>query len=721
MRKVFGRRTLVLLLAGFVLGVLIGAFSPAVPATSTGAIHPAIAPAPPVDATPLVSLTAPAAVPVPSAQAIPGLTLSISDNPRAVCAYGGTDCAVGNGVSRVTMTAEASPNGIEAWPAVQVAFVVETTAYDGVYDPSAGDPGFDVCAQGGGAVCDESNGVPFFVAHAQQIAGAIQAANPHSQVSFAMVDYFATLDNFDDGDGLEYHVDIPTFVPASDFGSAVAGSFQANVLDGGYIYSDSDLSDNILHSSVITALYGTIIGSGLDWSPNTHHVIVWMGSTVPRDPSFTINYYPSSSDYSAYCQNCISSGCEPSYSFGAVQSPECEGWVRSNNGNVSDSIAGLARTAPECTDSIGKVCTVDVIDLYNGVTNPYSKQWVAGRTNGGPNSVLSWKDSTDILLAGCAMAAATGGTWNGPNYFSCPDGQTGQLQEVPFGSPYTPNTNNPTLLAAFRGIGFGPIETTLVANGTHQPMFQFAPYGAVQIAPASLGGPNFTSSCSLGNGVIWAGPTHCVAEPIQANYTGFSGSGASGVYSTYGWNWSSNASTNQMYIGDIWSVSFNVIVNGPPFATVPVDACFGYSCAVAGSQPVGGLYTWAAYLPITNVTSVVESFPVAVLTVEVTPVGPPPVALPPPPPIVPPPIPIAIPPALPIISPIGIAAQVGVANVALQAATAGFLGAGFIRVTQRNRPISMAVAAMSGKNKNVVSMFEAGRQQSSGSGIGRFE
>ncbi|MHB8351185.1 MAG: hypothetical protein ACYDFT_00580 [Thermoplasmata archaeon] len=602
-----------------------------------------------------------------------------------------------------------------------MAFVVETTAYDGVFDPNVFDPGYDPCALAGGAVCDESNGVPFFVAHAQQIAGAIQAANPHSQVTFAMVDYFATLDNFDDGDGLEYHVDIPSFIAADQFGSAVAGSFQANVLAGGYIYSDSDLSDNILHSSVITALYGTIIGSGLDWSPNTHHVIVWMGSTVPRDPSFTVNYYPSSSDYSAYCQNCMSSGCEPPYSFGAVQSPPCEGWVRSNNGNVSDSIAGLARTAPECTDSIGRVCTIDVIDLYNGVTNPYSKQWVAGRTNGGPNSVLSWRDATTILLAGCALAAATGGTWNGPNYFSCPDGQTGQLQEVPFGSPFTPNTANPTLLAAFRGIGFGPILTTLVANGTHEPIFQFAPYGSVQIAPASDGGPNWTSECTLGNGVTWGGPAHCVAQPVQTNITGGGFSG--GVYSTYGWNWSDNASTNQMYIGDVWSVSFNVIANGPPFATVPVDACtVSPSCAVAGSQAVAGMYSWAAYLPITNVSTVIQSFPVAVLTVEVTPVGPPPVAFPPPAPIVPPPIPLAIPPGIPVISPIGIAAQVGVANVALQAATAGFLGAGFISVTQRNRPISMAVAALSGKNKNPQSRFEAGPKQSGGnSGIGRFE
>ncbi|MGI0053214.1 MAG: hypothetical protein ACRECR_03015, partial [Thermoplasmata archaeon] len=426
MKLRFGRRTLGLALAALVVLVLVGSFAASTP-TMTSSVHPSTSPAGP-QAAPVVSLGQSAAA-SPSIQAIPGLTLFIADNPSAVCAYGGTSCAAGNGVSRVTMTAEASPNGIEAWPAVQVAFVIETTDYDGVYDPSVGDPGGDVCAPATGTVCDESNGVPFFVAHAQQIAGAIQAANPHSQVSFAMVDYFATLDNFDDGDGLEYHVDIPAFIPADQFGSAVAGSFQAEVLSGGYIYSDSDNSDNILHSSIITALYGTIIGSGLDWSPNTHHVIVWMGSTVPRDPSYTVDYAPSSSDYANSCQNCFSSGCEPAHSYGAVSSPNCEGWISSSDGNVTHSIAGLARTAPECTDSIGKVCTVDVIDLYDGVTNPYSKQWKGPSTaTTGPGGSIPWADVTKTLLAGCDLAAATGGTWDGPNFFSCPDGQTGQLQ-----------------------------------------------------------------------------------------------------------------------------------------------------------------------------------------------------------------------------------------------------------------------------------------------------
>ena len=145
-------------------------------------------------------------------------------------------------------------------------------------------------AIGTATLCEESNGVPFFVANAQLIANSISAANPHSQVSFAMVDYFANINNWDDGDGAEYHVDIPQFIPSSQFGQAVKSTFQATVLNGNWYYGDSDLSDNQLTASTITAMYGTIVGSGLDWTNDTHHVIVWMGSTAPRDPNYPEDY-----------------------------------------------------------------------------------------------------------------------------------------------------------------------------------------------------------------------------------------------------------------------------------------------------------------------------------------------------------------------------------------------------------------------------------------------
>jgi len=543
--------------------------------------------------------------------------------------------------------------------------------------------------------------VPFFVAHSQDIANAISEANPHSHVSFAMVDYFATKDKFDDGDGSEYHVDIQNFVPSSDFGSSVISTFQAQVLGGGYIYSDSDFSDNILHSSVITALYGTIIGSGLTWSLATHHVIVWMGSTAPRDPNYVENYCVSASDYSLNPGCDAAPTCEPSYTFPNGNSPNCEGWTRSQDGNRNDSIARLTKTAPTCTDSIGGVCTVDMIDLWTTSTDPLSKGWPAGRANGGPGGSAVVENVQHVLLAGCDMATATGGTWNGPSFFTCPDGQVGTLQYVPHGPPAKPNLNNPTLLEAFRLVGFGPVLDTQVAAGSNRPIFQYVPFGNIAFANASTLHP--TQQCERhGLNLKGCGPPLVYTE---------------GGVQYLGWNWSSNASQNQMFIGDTWTASFNVVAVGGPFRSVPVDACTTAQCHAGGSASRDGLFTSATYIPYTNTSLVIESFPLALLNVELSAgLGPAGVAPPPPPPV-PPPFAIATPAPLPVIQQIGIGNQVGVANISLQAAAAGFLGAGFVRVQLKNKPVALRVAAKAGP---MGSKFDAATAKTTG-GVGRFE
>ncbi|HXQ95234.1 MAG TPA: hypothetical protein VN864_08750 [Thermoplasmata archaeon] len=628
------------------------------------------------------------------------LQLGITDSPGSICAYQESSCAAGVGMSRVTLSANAAGSGFLAWPNVQVAFVIETTAYDGVYDPLAGDPGSDPCASATTGPCEESNGVPFFVAHSQDIANAISEANPHSHVSFAMVDYFATKDNFDDGDGSEYHVDIQDFVPSSDFGSSVISTFQAEVLGGGYIYGDSDFSDNILHSSVITAMYGTIIGSGLTWSLATHHVIVWMGSTAPRDPNYIENYCVSASDYANF-GSCNSPGCEPAYTFLDGSSPNCEGWIRSQDGNRNDSIARLTKTAPTCTDSIGGVCTVDMIDLWTTSTDPLSKGWPTGRANGGPGGSAVVQNVQHVLLAGCDMADATGGTWNGPAFFTCPDGQTGSLQYVPHGPPSKPNLNNPTLLQAFREVGFGPVLETQVAAGSNRPIFQYVPFGNIAFANASTLDPT----------------QQCQRHGLNLKNCGLPLVYTEGGVKFLGWNWSSNASQNQMFIGDTWTASFNVVAVGGPFRTVPIDACTTAQCHAGGSTALNGIFTSATYVPYTNNSVITESFPLALLNVELTPgLGPAGVAPPPPPPV-PPPFAIAAPAPLPVIQQIGIGNQVGVANISLQAAAAGFLGAGFVRVQLKNKPVAMRVAAKSGP---MGSKFDAASAKKSG-GVGHFE
>jgi hypothetical protein len=59
-----------------------------------------------------------------------------------------------------------------------------------------------------------------------------------------------------------------------------------------------------------------------------------------------------------------------------------------------------------------------------------------------------------------------------------------------------------------------------------------------------------------------------------------------------------------------------------------------------------------------------------------------------------------------------------VANVSLQAGAAGFLGAGFMRVSLVNRPIAMKVAAKSGP---VTSKFDKESMSKGDSSVGHFE
>jgi len=629
------------------------------------------------------------------------LTLGITASPHSICALGQSTCGAGTGFSRVTLTANAANAGVLAWPNVQVAFVIETTLFDGVYDPTAGEPGNSCAAGSSGMPCEESNGVPFFVQNAQNIANAIQQANPHSQVSFAMVDYFYTC-NFDDCDGKEYHVDLPQFVGSGEFGTDVKATFQTQVLGGGFYYFDSDFADNILHSSAITAMYGTIVGSGLNWANNTHHVIVWMGSTAPRDPMYPENYCVS--PQLNFGGNCQSATCEPSYAFATGVSPNCEGWVRSQDGNATHSIAALAKTAKQCTGSIGGVCTVDAIDLYDTATDPYSKDWPTGRTGGGPGGVEVQKDVANVLKAGCDISAATGGTWNGPAWYTCANGQAGGLQYVAHGSYDKPNTANPTLFAALRTIGFGPVIDTQVASGSNRPIFQFVPFGNIAIAPAGL--LQASAACYRGGLPLKS----CQVNPsfLRQSSTGL-------VY--LGWNWSTNKTTNVMYVGDQWTATFNVEATGPPYTTVPVDACITAACHTGGSGTNNGIFTSATFVPFTNNSVVTESFPLTTVVVEITPAGGAPPVAPPPPPPVPPGIPIVAPTGIPVIQQLGIGNTVGIANVSLQATAAGFLGAGFMRVSLKNRPIAMKVAAKSGV---VTSKFEKA-SQGTDSGLGHFE
>ncbi|MCI4319196.1 MAG: hypothetical protein L3K23_03565 [Thermoplasmata archaeon] len=639
------------------------------------------------------------------------LNLGATAVPHAICAFTETSCAAGTGVGRVTLTASADTAGLVSWPAVQVVFVVEYSPLDGVYNPDEQKAPYS-CPGGGvpqGLPCEESNGVPFFIQNAGEVASAIQAENPHSSVTFGLVDYYATNDQWDTDGGAEYHVDVANFLPSNDFGAAVKSTFQADVLNGGWTYWYSGFQDNFLHSSMITALYGTLTGQGLSWTNNTHHVVIWMGSTAPRDPNYVENYCVSPSfqvtTWNSY-SGCTANTCEPSYIYSTTSSPPCEGWVKAQDGVPTDSIAALAHTSAVCQGAIGGSCPIDMIDLVDSATDFLSKDWQTSHTapGGGVGGSQVQLDVDHVLEAGCDMAAATGGSWDGPTWFTCPDGTQGTLTYVPHGPADKPNTENPSLMAAFRTAAFGPVIQTQVAQGTGKPMFTFVGFG--NIAPASGAELQAATACERGLQTV----TTCQTVPTVSVING---------RTTLAWNWSTVPKLNTMYVGDSWTASFNIVANGPPFATVPVDACTLITCLQAGSDSVsGGLFTNALYIPSTNGTAIQPSFPIATIQVEPTSV-PAPAPVPPPPiPPVPPAIPVPAPSAVPILQLIGLGNQVGVGTVSLQATAAGLLAAGFMRVATKNRPIAMAVAAKSGAFK---SAFDAGPKAESSSWLGKME
>ena len=656
----------------------------------------------------------PGAAGVAAASGSSPLSLGTTVTPSEICGLGASTCDAGIAEARVTLTAQVTNNPRAAYPDVQVAFVVETTAQDGVYYHDNINYGLDPCAgalRGHGPLCEESNGVPFFIANAQGIASAISGSNSHANVTFAMVDFFGTDYDWNDGprDSWKYHVAVPSFVPASQFGSAVRTGFQNAMLTEANGWGcECSLDDNFLHSSSITALYGAIIGSGLDWSPNTHHVLVLMGSTAPRAPGYEENYWVSAFDHCCASPSPFGSTCEPSFQFSNGSSPTCEGWVTSQDGNPGDSIAALTKQSPTCTDSIGHTCTIDVVDYWDTPTDPYSRGWPAnpgfpsGSSGAGPGGAAVLTDSAHILESGCDLAAATGGTWAGPAFWTCPNGASGTLQYVPHGSQTAPNTANPTLLAALRQIGFGPVYQSMVASGTGRPIFSYVPPPNFRVAAD----PQFATACSIPTGFLRT----CQQVPTVAYEGGLP---------YFGWNWSTNKTTNQIFVGDGWTASFNIVNTGPPYAVDPVLECTTEACGQAGAGEVGGVYSWAMFGVPNSTVVVAESFPLATVRVVSPTVEGPPPSQPPPPPPVQPGIPVVATPAPPVPAPTLSFPGPGFGTISLQATAAGFLGAGFMRVGLKNRPIAMKIAAKNGRRMS--SKFESTRSRDLGPGIGRFE
>ena len=492
------------------------------------------------------------------------------------------------------------------WSSVQLAFVLETTPYDGVYDPLSNGTGSDPCMTGGQThPCEESNGVPFFAQHAGEIAHAIQAEHPQTIVSFALVDYFATLDGFDTVDGPEFHADVANFVNASDFGGAVNSTFVASDLGPNDTSPGSDMAVNLLHSSSITALFGTIASGTLAWGADSHHVIVWVGSTAPRDPAYLQNYSVSASEYALNGSppSELSAGCEPSFDFAGATSPECEGWVSSQRAELpSDSIASLAGNSSSCTDSLGGSCTIDTVDLWTTSTDPSSPGWPSGRPGGGADGPIVENDTAGVIAAGCDLATATGGSWEGPANATC-DGVHGTLAFSGVGATLE---ESGTLFHALSNVSLGPMPLAGLVGGPERPFFEYVPFGNVHVDPSK----GINVRCTLGDGIPWQGPGNCRPNPEVLN-------GSNGFH-YFGWNWSTGPDQNAMHPGDDWVVQFWIYAVAPPYSVVPVDACVTLACKIGGSSAVQGQYTSATYTSTSNASPLTTSWPGQWITVEIS-------------------------------------------------------------------------------------------------------
>ncbi len=691
-----------------------------------------------------------------------GSKASLSATPQAICSVGVLSCPAGTDAVLARLNYSASGIGISAWPAVEILFVLETTPYDGVFDHtgingSASDP----CAgpyPSAHPLCDESNGVPFFVDNAGIVANELQSKYPSTKISFGLADYGASHDGWDDSDGTQhvrwnftcscfatytvtgwdsgssyvYHVDVGTFVSADRFESAVTSTFQRSVLDGGYILPGSDLNDNFLHSPSITALYGALSGTELGWSNDAHHVIVWIGSTAPRDPNYAVNYCMSDSGWAPYflpgellglpiCNTnstmVTDPTCEPSYTFSTnVTMPACFGWVQSQDLSPEDSIATFARTSPACVESLGGSCTIDMVDLFATPTDAESLGWLAtGAASGVPPNASyagGWWAMTNahrIVSAGCDLANATGGTWAGPDVANCGPNRIGSLGNVPYGTRYDrPFTSNPDLLSALVSIGLGSTPGAMIGVAAGTPMFAFVPFGDFQI---DLRDPITTTCVSQ---VLPA--VSCMTQPEVLSASGV-------VY--LAWNWSSDPNLNALYSGDEWSASFYLHAMGPPFDTpVPIDACVSVACQSNGSRPIGGVYSRVAFTPAWTSGAppslLTLSFPPALVIVESSkgPWSPPSIPSPPPPPG--PGLPLPSPTTNPVLipQPIVTIASTIVGGFSVQAVAAGVLSAGFARIVLQKRAIAQRQAV-----GNVVrpqrSAFE--QERPTDPNIGRFE
>ena len=783
----------------------------------------------------------------------------ISASPTSICSTVGPTtevCRVDSYTSTLSLGLNLGGQGTRAWPAVQMLFLGETTIMDGFYRPatpsecaSTGLPGYSTLVN----VCNStlfrdyvtqvipasSNLLPTFVNNSYEYTEAIQAAHPLTRMTFGFLDFFATGSKWDPGGGHAYHVDVSNFLTPGPFSAMLNRTFVDGVLGPNLQMKQTEyFTQNWMSSDVIQAMYGALTGVGINWSPDAHHVLVWIGGSMPqyqpRPPPLTsawwnqsndtnvtrqvelnwLNYtwfdeyatgpwnytapiitaleprdwylnlnhtmdacvpplgwvgepwstfsktlnsselgslnwdlpvnfapttmfgnrsYSNLSRYRTFESLCFTSDCAPSYEFApGIVSPRCEGWVTPTGGTTNNSIAVLARTAPTCVDSLGGNCTIDVLSTGNAAWWYLTPQVAYLEDGGGPYglSLSGVYNNTSgayyigmsedafaynfepyiVEHAGCSIAEATGGTWDGsPTIMVLPSGgggygigsfhcqgTTGNLPtthgqrhwySIPHFGTHLNTTMNASFLPAFEGLGLGQPTGRLVATAA----FDRSPMLKVVLEPPFVfaNPPDLTVSCSSA-----VTPYPLVCTTASAEY-GFVQGWAD---AELGWNLSSDPNENFIAPGESIQVTVQVIALGVPASNPAVaDACVTSSCRSLGVGARGGEFTSMEYGPEANATLWASRHSYG--PVEISVFAPseqsvsgttPPTPAPPPPP----PLPVSSP---PILTPVpgtvpgaaGIASPVVVSSAAI---AAGLVAAGVTQgAIQPQRAIPIAI------------------------------
>jgi hypothetical protein len=160
-------------------------------------------------------------------------------------------------------------------------------------------------------------------------------------------------------------------------------------------------------------------------------------------------------------------------------------------------------------------------------------------------------------------------------------------------------------------------------------------------------------------------------------------------------SWRPNSWQDTLYVGDVWTVEFEVSVVAPPYGEVPAYACTTSACIANGSGSITQQFSSFGAVAYDSSAPTNTSLPYQGILVDPpqlpsTIISPPITGSPPPPP----PVPVGLPGPVTVPSPVTIPTQgilallANVPSVSLNALAAGVLAAGFARIALQRRSIA---------------------------------